>query len=123
MKHIKPFRDGEPRWFGKSLGEMRKVYRCVDSDLTESQHISMGITIFEPGEGSNLHSHGTSEEIAYVISGGGCSYGEGGELLGRFAKGDVIYYGQGEAHKHVNDTEETLMLLWMHPVAGASLKE
>jgi len=123
MKHIKPFRDGEPRWFGKSLGEMRKVYRCVDSDLTESQHISMGITIFEPGEGGKLHCHENAEEITYVISGGGCSYGEEGELLGHFVKGDVVYYGQGEAHKHVNEQEETLILLWMHPATGTGPKE
>ena len=123
MKHIKPFRDGEPRWYGQFLGQMRKVYRCVDADLTDAEHISMGITLFEPGEGSSLHNHEGAEEVCYVISGSGSSFDEKGNLAGSFVEGDILYYREGEYHRHVNDGNKTLQILRMHPVTDAMLKE
>lgn len=111
MKVISPFKDGKQLWIGDRPGSYRKVFKCLDN--TESDHISLGITLFEPGEGSIMHNHAISEEVDYVISGSGITYDSEGNIICRFKKGDILFYKEGEFHKHYNDGEETLQLLYM----------
>nr|WP_312579489.1 cupin domain-containing protein [Sedimentibacter sp.] len=118
MKLIKPYKDGEQLWLGETLGQMRKVYKCVNQDLAGSKHLSMGITVFEPGEGSSLHNHPGVEEIEYIISGGGTAYDSEGNVVATFVKGDVLFYPEGESFRCFNDTNEALVMLWLNSPQG-----
>ena len=109
MKVIRPFIDGEQLWLGDKPGTFRKVFKCMDN--TNTNNFSLGITVFEPGEGNITHNHPISEEVDYVISGSGITFDSQGNIIHRFKKGDILFYKEGEFHRHFNDGEETLQLL------------
>ena len=51
IKVLFPFKDGEEIWLGLDTpGLRRKVFRTVDKNLVNSEHIVAGLTVFEPGE-------------------------------------------------------------------------
>ncbi|MDT8365456.1 MAG: hypothetical protein RRA15_03070 [bacterium] len=72
IKVINTFKDAEQIWLGlEKEGLRRKVFRAVDHAQLGAEQIVAGITIFEPGERCAAHSHPGSEEINFVVKGGG----------------------------------------------------
>ena len=69
---LNPFVDSEKIWLGLDTdGLRRKVFRVVNQELVDAEHIAAGLTIFDPGEASSLHGHADSEEIDFIAKGRG----------------------------------------------------
>ena len=115
---IDPFQEANPAWLG--LGEdglRRKVFKVIDEDLRGSEFLTGGLTIFEPGEASSLHSHPGSEEINFIVAGTGEVVAEDG---GRtpFAAHTFMYIPRGVKHQHVNTGREPLWLIFVYGPHG-----
>ncbi len=117
IKVLFPFKDGEEIWLGLDTpGFRRKVFRTVDKELVNSQHIVAGLTIFEPGEASTRHNHPESEEVDIIIHGSGILK-EGDEEVA-FEEGAWMFIPTGVFHQHVNTGKEPLWLIWMYSPQG-----
>ena len=67
----------------------------------------------EPGASIGLHTHTTSSEIIYILSGTGRAlYDEGEELL---APGGCHYCPKGHTHSLINDGAEPLVFFAVVP--------
>lgn len=67
----------------------------------------------EPGASIGLHTHTTSSEIVYILSGTGKAlYDEGEELL---APGDCHYCPKGHSHSLINNGTELLVFFAVVP--------
>lgn len=62
--------------------------------------------ILPPGSSIGCHTHETSSEIIYILSGAGKVKVEGGEEL--LKAGDCHYCPKGQAHSLINDSQEPL---------------
>lgn len=113
-KFLKTFRDAEEIWLGlEDPGMRRKVFRLVTDELVGSKHFCMGVTIFEPGEGCQMHNHPGSEEIDFIIKGRAKAVDkEGNETI--METYDVMFIPEGEYHQHINIGDEPLWLLWVY---------
>jgi putative monooxygenase len=121
-KTLKPFKDSEEIWLGlDSPGYRRKVFRLVDTNLTGSEHIVAGLTIFDPGEASAYHNHPDSEEVDIIIK-GKCKavWGTADEEqhTGEMDSSDFMTIGKGIFHKHINIGDEPLWLVWFYTPPG-----
>jgi putative monooxygenase len=121
-KILKPFKDGKEIWLGlDSPGYRRKVFRLVDANLTGSEHIVAGLTIFDPGEASAYHNHPDSEEVDIIIK-GKCrvEWGTADEAqqTGEMGNPDFMTIGKGVFHKHTNIGDEPLWLVWFYTPPG-----
>jgi putative monooxygenase len=117
IKVLFPFKDGEEIWLGLDTpGFRRKVFRTVDKNRVDSQHIVAGLTIFEPGEASTSHNHPESEEVDIIIRGSGILK-EGDEEVA-FEEGAWMFIPTGVFHQHVNTGKEPLWLIWMYSPPG-----
>lgn len=118
VKVIRPYIDGKQSWIGlEEPGFRRKVFRTVDKDLTGSEYLMAGITVFPQGEASSLHNHPESEEINLVLSGSGeVVFGDGGRKP--FGPHDMMFVPKGIFHQHVNTGNEPLVLLWCYTPPG-----
>lgn len=64
----------------------------------------------EPGASIGLHTHETSSEIIYILSGSGkVLYNDTTELL---APGECHYCPKGQAHSLINDSSDTDLLFF-----------
>jgi len=119
IKVINTFKDAEQIWLGlEEEGLRRKVFRAVDHAQLGAEQIVAGITIFEPGERCAAHSHPGSEEINFVVKGGGIAYDLDNNKETRFKQYDYMWIPDGVEHVHYNDTEEPLWLLWAYAPPG-----
>lgn len=119
IKVINTFKDAEQIWLGlEEEGLRRKVFRAVDQAQLGAEHIVSGLTIFEPGERCAAHSHPGSEEINFVVKGGGIAYDIDNNKETRFKQYDFMWIPDGVEHIHYNDTEEPLWLLWAYAPPG-----
>ena len=103
---LNPYKDSEKIWLGTKPGEIRKVFRVVSPQLVGSTMFVAGITIFEPGEASSLHSHPNSEEIDFE-----------GERK-QFKEYDFMFIPKGVEHRHINTCDKPLILLWIYSPPG-----
>ena len=67
-----------------------------------------------PGASIGLHTHETSSEIIYYLSGSGKVICDGEEE--RVSAGDCHYCPKGSAHTMINDGEEDLVFFAVVPV-------
>jgi len=119
IKIINTFKDAEQIWLGlEQEGHRRKVFRAVDHDQMGAEQIVAGLTIFEPGERCASHSHPGSEEINFVVKGGGIAIDVDNNKETRFKQYDYMWIPDGVEHVHYNDTEEPLWLLWAYAPPG-----
>ena len=118
---LNPYKDSEKIWLGNKPGEIRKVFRVVSPQLVNSTMFVAGITIFEPGEASSLHSHPNSEEIDFVIQGCGEVESEGERKP--FKEHDFMFIPKGVEHRHINTCDKPLILLWIYSPPGELPKE
>ena len=119
IKVIKTYKDAEQIWLGLDQeGHRRKVFRAVDQKQLGARNIVAGLTIFEPGERCAAHSHPGSEEINFVVKGGGIAFDVTHNKQTRFGLHDFIWIPDGVEHIHFNDTEEPLFLLWAYAPPG-----
>lgn len=117
IKVLAPFKDGKEIWLGLDTpGFRRKVFRLVDKELVNSEHIVAGLTIFEPGESSSWHNHPESEEIDIIVKGSGTLVDGDERVL--FKANDWIFIPTGVFHQHVNKGNEPLWLIWMYTPPG-----
>jgi len=113
IKLLRTFKDAEEIWIGADTpGMTRKVFRLVSQKLVGSKHFCCGVTIFEPGEASSIHSHPASEEIDFIIKGTGELYSEGEKKP--FGTYDLMFIPEGVEHQHINTGNEPLWLLWVY---------
>ncbi|KKM09648.1 cupin [Clostridiales bacterium PH28_bin88] len=104
-------------WLGLDTpGMIRKVFRLVNHELVDSKHFCAGVTIFEPGEASSVHSHPGSEEIDFIIKGSGELVSEGERRS--FVENDLMFVPEGVEHQHINTGNEPLWLLWIYSPQG-----
>jgi putative monooxygenase len=117
VRVLNPFVDGEELWLGlESEGLRRKVFRVVNDKLVKSEHMAAGLTIFDPGEASSLHSHPESEEIDFIVKGRGDVVS--GNERAAFAENSFMFIPKGVEHQHVNTGEEPMWLIWMYTPGG-----
>jgi quercetin dioxygenase-like cupin family protein len=117
VKVLRPFKDGKEIWIGLDTpGFRRKVFRVVDKELVNSEHIVAGLTIFNPGESSSRHNHPGSEEVDIMVRGTGDVVVDGQRIP--FNEGDWVFIPAGVFHQHVNNGNEPLWLIWMYTPPG-----
>ncbi len=117
IKVLSPFKNGKELWIGlDEPGFRRKVFRLVDKELVNSEHIVAGLTIFDPGESSSRHNHDASEEVDIIVKGHGTLV-EGDERV-PFKEGDWMFIPTGVFHQHVNNGDEPMWLIWMYTPPG-----
>jgi mannose-6-phosphate isomerase-like protein (cupin superfamily) len=122
IKVLFPFKDGEEIWLGLDTpGFRRKVFRTVNKDLVDSDHIVAGLTVFEPGERSAVHNHPESEELDIILRGSGILI-DGDEHVS-FKAGEWMFIPKGVFHQHQNTGDEPLWLIWMYTPPGELPKE
>ncbi len=116
---LKPFKDAEEIWLGLDAPEkkmVRKVFRLITRERVNSKHFCAGLTIFEPGEASSMHSHPGSEEIDFIVKGSGILVSEGEERP--FDEHDFMFVPEGVPHQHINTGNEPLWLIWIYSPQG-----
>ena len=117
IKLLSPFKNAKEIWIGlDEPGLRRKVFRLVDKELVDSDHIVAGLTIFEPGEGSSWHNHPDSEEVDVMVRGTGVFVDDGERVP--FKEGDWVFIPKGVHHQHINTGDEPLWLIWMYTPPG-----
>lgn len=84
---------------------------------TPGAGMTFGEVVLLPGQGHDRHNHPESEEILYVLSGGGSQMLDDGEPFPVKA-GDTIYVPIAVFHSTVNTGWETLRLLAIYNPAG-----
>ena len=110
---LNPFVDSEKIWLGLDTdGLRRKVFRVVNQELVNAEHIAAGLTIFDPGEASSLHDHADSEEIDFIAKGRG-EVVSGSERV-EFGENSFMFIPKGVEHQHVNTGDEPMWLIWMY---------
>ena len=110
---IHPMRKGEHLLY-TFPGKKSKVWRVIDRDIHGSEFFRIGIVHLAPGEGhGSTHTHENAEQFNYVIRGEGVLLGEDGREVGRFRRGHVIFVPEGVPHGFVNDSEETLEMVYV----------
>jgi putative monooxygenase len=115
---IDPFSQPAPFWLG--LGEegyRRKVFKVVGENALDSEFLTAGLTIFEPGESSSLHNHPESEEINFIVRGHGEVVTAEGERI-PFAEHTFMFLPKGVMHRHVNTGREPLWLTFIYGPHG-----
>ena len=119
IRVIDPFAEpAQPVWLGlDDAGFRRKVFRIVDQKLTESEFLTSGLTIFEPGEASSLHEHPESEEVNFIVRGSGEVVTEDGGRTA-FAAHTFMFIPKGVKHQHVNTGREPLWLVFVYGPHG-----
>lgn len=95
-------------------GKKSKVWRVIDHDIHNSEFFRIGIIEIAPGEGhGSTHVHENAEQFNYVIEGEGVLLGEGGKEVGRFKRGNVIFFPEGVPHGYVNDGDKPLKMVFV----------
>jgi quercetin dioxygenase-like cupin family protein len=84
----------------------------VTGDRVGGNESSLGYSVFKPGSATQSVSHET-EEVAYVVSGGGHLDTEHGEV--RFTAGDAIHIPPRTWHAVVNDSEADVVMVFGFP--------
>lgn len=95
----------------------RKVFRTIDKELCGAKVFTAGITFFEPGKSSSLHSHPDSEEVNFIVEGKGMVEDGNGKKQ-PFKAMQYIFIPKGAKHRHHNTGRNTLVLLWMYAPQG-----
>jgi putative monooxygenase len=115
---IDPFAEQAPFWLGlDDEGHRRKVFKVVDERLRSSEFLTAGLTIFEPGEASSLHSHPESEEINFIVRGHGHVVTADGDRV-PFDQHTFMFIPRGIQHQHVNTGREPLWLVFVYGPHG-----
>lgn len=111
---VMPYADTpEQFWLGLDTpGKVRKVFKMVSGELTESEHLIAGVTMFDPGEASSFHHHPGSEEINFVLAGSGEMVTDEG--VEPFDTRHVMYIPAGMGHQHRNTGAVPLILGWAY---------
>jgi len=76
----------------------------------ELQTLAVGMTILPPGGESDEHQHGEGE-MFFVVSGTGCIKADKREE--KLTAGTAIWAPPGDAHQLINNSSETLKVLWV----------
>ena len=84
----------------------------IDSDLTESSELSLGLAEIAPGGNLILHYHSPAE--IYVITDGKGILNKSGKQE-EIKKGDVVYIAKNIKHGLKNNGKETLKFYWIFP--------
>lgn len=117
IQTIDPFQSSNQFWLGlEEEGFRRKVFKVVDKELVNSEHIVAGLTIFEPGESSSYHNHPDSEEVDYIVRGSGKVASEDEE--DEFGANSFMFIPTGVFHRHVNTGDEPMWLVFMYTPPG-----
>ena len=117
VRTINPFHDANEFWLGlEEDGLRRKVFKVVDRELVNSEHMVAGLTIFDPGEASSYHNHPESEEINYIVRGSGKVVSE--EEEEEFGANSFMFIPKGVFHRHVNTGDEPMWLIFMYTPPG-----
>ena len=93
----------------------------VTPDSIEGAGLTFGEVLLLPGQGHARHNHPESEEILYVLSGGGEQMLEHGGQEAWFpvAAGDTIYVSTAQFHSTVNHGWQPMRLLAIYNPGGA----
>ena len=115
---IDPFSQSNRFWLGlDEEGLRRKVFKVVDQELANSEFLTSGLTIFEPGEASSLHNHPESEEINFIVRGSGEVLSDAGDPV-PFTEHTFMFIPKGVRHQHVNTGREPLWLVFVYGPHG-----
>jgi len=89
----------------------------VAPGVTEGAVLSFGEVVLLPGLGHDRHNHPESEEILYVLSGGGMQMIDDGEPF-TVSPGDTIYVPTAIYHSTLNTGWAPLRLLAVYNPGG-----
>jgi len=117
IRTIEPFQSSNQFWLGlDEEGFRRKVFKVIDKDLVNSEHIVAGLTIFEPGESSSYHNHPDSEELDYIVRGSGNVISDDEEE--NFGSNSFMFIPKGVFHRHMNTGDEPMWMVFMYTPPG-----
>jgi len=117
IQTIEPFQSSNQFWLGlDEEGFRRKVFKVIDKDLVNSEHIVAGLTIFEPGESSSYHNHPDSEELDYIVRGSGNVISDDEEE--NFGSNSFMFIPKGVFHRHMNTGDEPMWMVFMYTPPG-----
>ncbi len=77
--------------------------------LFSSDHLSVGLNAFEPGQEHPLHAHDSMDKVYHVVAGHGVFLLEGRELDMR--SGEMLIAPEGVPHGIRNTGEERLLVI------------
>lgn len=76
-----------------------------------SRSITLGVSLYQPGQRMDPHKHDREEEIIYIISGRG-EYIVAGESF-QVEPDTVVYIPPGEEHEFINSGDEMVKQIWV----------
>jgi putative monooxygenase len=88
----------------------------VGQGEVQSDRMTAGLTIFEPGESSAYHVHPESDEVIFVLRGSGIVRSEGEERA--FGAGVFMFNAAGVPHQHVNTGAEPMWMIFIYSPPG-----
>lgn len=92
----------------------RVNYKYVDPTTVDSDDITFGLCVMEPGgEGRPGQSHSDQEEVLYILSGNGIAVLNDDKEEFKFRPMDVVYIPRGTYHLVKNPNSIPLQLLWI----------
>lgn len=100
-----------------------KIFASPEKEIKGlvSRYATFGATIIYPYTTAHpKHVHLTSEEILYVASGKGKAMI--GEKTFDVHPGVIVYVPPGTEHTFINESSETMKLLWIYAPPGAEKK-
>ena len=91
----------------------------VTPDDQPGANLTFGEVVLLPGKGHDRHNHPESEEILYVLSGGGEQMLDDGEHRFQIKAGDTVYVPTAMFHSTLNTGWQPLTLLAIYNPGGA----
>ena len=76
-----------------------------------SKSVTVGVSLFQPGQRLEPHKHDSEEEIIYIISGRG-EYIVAGKSV-QVEPDTVIYIPSREEHEFINSGDEMVKQIWL----------
>lgn len=110
MKAIK-MHEVNIKYINKIDSPYKRIIKHIVAPWTMgSENLWVGLTIIDPGNTSNIHSHQNQEEVFVVLSGRGKIMVN--NEVANVEPGSVVFVPKGQVHQLINtDGEETLKVL------------
>lgn len=94
----------------KNIKDKGIFKRLISKDISDSKDINLGIGWLPPGKIHILHHHPDASEFYFIIIGSGKIIVE--DRIIEAKPGMAVYIPQNYKHKIINDTSETLVVLF-----------
>lgn len=94
-----------------------KLFSSTNS-IIKTKDFALGMTVIEPGQKHEEHSHDGNEEVMIIYEGEGIASINGENNIVK--KGDIINVEKNEAHGFTNTGKTDFKILWIYYPQGAA---